>query len=109
MNRSLRTGSATRSVATEGWSTCTAVGFYVRRGTPVPLWKMYMKSATLRVGVSHPSVALPGVMALIESGRFDPARVNTLVAPWDDAPRALLERSTKVVVHRAPLGLAMAT
>jgi hypothetical protein len=58
------------------------------------------------VGVSHPSADLPGVMALIEAGLFAPAHVNTLLAAWDDAPRALLERSTKVVVRRAPLGLA---
>ena len=81
--------------------TCTGVGFYVRRGTPLPLWKMYMKSATLRVGVSHPSADLPAVLRLIEQGLFDPAKVSTLVADWDDAPRALLEHSTKVVIRRS--------
>ncbi len=86
--------------------TCTGVGFYLRRGTPVPLWKMYMTSATLRVGVSHPRADLPDVLALIASRRFDPSLVTTLVADWDDAPRALLERSTKVVIRRASLGLA---
>jgi threonine dehydrogenase-like Zn-dependent dehydrogenase len=28
--------------------TCSAAGFYLRRGTPLPLWQMYMKSVTLR-------------------------------------------------------------
>jgi threonine dehydrogenase-like Zn-dependent dehydrogenase len=88
--------------------TCTGVGFYLRRGTPVPLWKMYMKSATLRVGVSHPRADLPAVLALIERRVFDPSKLNTLVADWNDAPRALLEHSTKVVVRRPPLGLAAA-
>lgn len=83
--------------------TCTAIGFYVRRRTPLPLWKMYMNSVTLQVGVSHPSADLPATLALIERGLFDPAKVTTLVADWDDAPRALLERSTKVVIRRAPL------
>ena len=86
--------------------TCTGVGFYLRRGTPLPLWKMYLKSTTLHVGVSHPSTDLPATLALIQSGSFDPGKVNTLVASWEDAPRALLERSTKVVIRRAPLGLA---
>ncbi len=85
---------------------CTGVGFYLRRGTPLPLWKMYLKSASLHVGVAHPRADLPAVLALIQSGRFDPARVTTLVAPWEDAARALLERSTKVVIRREPLGLA---
>ena len=86
--------------------TCTGVGFYLRRGTPLPLWKMYLKSATLHVGVSHPSTDLPATLALIQSGAFEPGKVNTLVASWEDAPRALLERSTKVVIRRAPLRLA---
>jgi threonine dehydrogenase-like Zn-dependent dehydrogenase len=86
--------------------TCTALGFYVRRRTPLPLWKMFMKSSTLHVGISHPSTDLPATLALIEQKEFDPALVTTLVANWDDAPRALRERSTKVVIRRAPLGLA---
>jgi threonine dehydrogenase-like Zn-dependent dehydrogenase len=86
--------------------TCTGVGFYLRRGTPLPLWKMYLKSATLHIGVSHPSTDLPATLALIENGSFDPAKVNTLVANWAEAPCALLERSTKVVLRRDPLGLA---
>ena len=40
--------------------------------------------------------------------RFQPALVTTLIANWDDAPRALLERSTKVVIRREPRGLALA-
>jgi alcohol dehydrogenase len=83
--------------------TCTGIGFYLRRGTRLPLWKMYMKSATLHVGVSNPSADLPAALELVAAKRFDPSRVNTLVADWDDAPRALLERSTKVVVRREPL------
>jgi threonine dehydrogenase-like Zn-dependent dehydrogenase len=67
-----------------------------------------MKSATLRVSVPHPSADLPAVLKLVERGLFDPSKLNPLVADWDDAPRALLERSTKVVLRRAPLGLATA-
>ena len=89
--------------------TCTGVGFYVRRGTPLPLWKMYMNSATLRIGVSHPSADLPAVLPLIERGLLDPGKLRPLVADWDDAPRALLEHATKVVIRRAPLGLAGAS
>jgi alcohol dehydrogenase len=83
--------------------TCTGVGFYFGRGTRLPLWKMYMKSSTLRIGVSHARAVLPALMSLLADRRFDPGKVNSLVADWSDAPRALLEPSTKVVVHRAPL------
>jgi alcohol dehydrogenase len=84
---------------------CTGIGFYVRKATPLPLWKMYMACATLHIGVSHPRADLPAVLALIERGRFDPRPVNTLVADWSDAPRALLERTTKVVLRRPPLSV----
>jgi hypothetical protein len=40
---------------------------------------------------------------LLDQGLLDPRKVNTLVADWADAPHALLERSTKVVLSRAPL------
>jgi len=82
---------------------CTGIGFYVRKATPLPLWKMYMACATLRIGLSHPRADLPAVLALIEQGRFDPRQVTTLVADWADAPHALLERTTKVVLRRSPL------
>src|SRR6185503_15186826 len=82
---------------------CTAVGFYLRQGTPLPLWNMYMKSATLKVGVSHPSADLPAVLRLIEERRFQPEKVTGLVADWDDAATAFLESSTKVIVRRARL------
>jgi len=83
--------------------TCTALGFYFRRGTPLPLWRMYLNDATLRVGVAHARAHLPAVLDLIAQKRFDPSVVTTLVAAWDDAPRALLESSTKVVLERPRL------
>jgi len=82
---------------------CTSVGYYFQKGTHIPLMQMFANDSTLHTGVSHPRAALPEVLALIASGRFDPARVTTLVADWDEAPSAFLERTTKVVVQRAPL------
>lgn len=79
---------------------CTGVGFYVRKGTPLPLWNMYLKSATLHVGVANARADLPALLTLVQQGGFDPTIVTSLTAAWDDAPRALLERSTKVVLRR---------
>jgi alcohol dehydrogenase len=79
---------------------CTACAFYLRQGTPLPLWKMYMKSATLHVGVSHPRAHLPALLSLIERGAFDPRRVKPLLGSWDSADRILLESATKVIVQR---------
>jgi alcohol dehydrogenase len=94
---------ALRALAPGG--ACTGVGFYVRRGTPLPLWNMYLKSATLHVGVAHARADLPALLALLERRSFEPAVVTSLVADWEDAPRALLEPETKVVLSRKPLGL----
>ena len=82
---------------------CTAVAFYLRRGTPLPLWNMYMKSASLHVGVSHPRTHLPALLQLVERGVFDPSHVEPLVGDWQDAHRVLLEPATKVIVQRKRL------
>jgi alcohol dehydrogenase len=82
---------------------CTAIAFYLRRGTPLPLWNMYMKSASLHVGVSHPRTHLPALLKLVERGAFDPSHVTPLVGDWQDAHRVLLEPATKVIVQRKRL------
>jgi alcohol dehydrogenase len=65
---------------------------------------MYLKCATLHVGFAHARAELPELLKLLQRGSFDPRLVTSLIAPWDDAPAALLERSTKVVLQRPPLG-----
>jgi threonine dehydrogenase-like Zn-dependent dehydrogenase len=82
---------------------CTALGFYLRKRTPLPLWNMYLKSATLHVGVAHARMHVPAVLELIARGAFDPSLLAPLVGDWNDADRILLERATKVIVRRKPL------
>lgn len=90
---------ALRSLAPGG--VCTALAFYLRKHTPLPLWNMYMKSATLHVGVSHPRAHLPALLELIERGAFDPLQLAPLIGSWSDADRILLEPATKVIVQRS--------
>lgn len=82
---------------------CTAVAFYVRRGTPLPLWEMYMKSATLRIGLSHSRVHLPALLGLVERRAFDPSLIEPLVGDWSESERIFLEKATKVIVRRERL------
>jgi threonine dehydrogenase-like Zn-dependent dehydrogenase len=79
---------------------CTSVGFYFQKGTSIPLMQMYGNDSRFHTGISHPRAALPDVLALIESKKFQPEKITTLLANWDDAAQAFLERTTKVVVHR---------
>ncbi|MFL6655508.1 MAG: zinc-binding dehydrogenase [Sulfurifustis sp.] len=92
---------ALRSLAPGG--VCTGVGYYFARKGGLPLMQMYINDWTLHVGVSHPRADLPKLLALLETRRFKPEVVTTLLAEWDDAPRAFLEQTTKVVVTRDAL------
>lgn len=89
---------AMRSLAVGG--VCTGVAFYFFKGTPLPLWRMYLKSTSFRTGLSHPSADIPAVIDLVRAGRFDPSKVTTVVGPWEDAPTVFLQRGTKAVVQR---------
>ena len=100
-NRQAGLELAIRALAPGG--VCTAVGFYFRCGTPLPLWHMYLKGARLHVGVSNPRADLPDVLDLIASGRFDPTLVTPRVSSWEEAPEAFLDRdAAKAVVTRLP-------
>jgi alcohol dehydrogenase len=91
---------ALRSLAPGG--NCTATGFYFAKRTGLPLMQMYANSMTLHVGISHPRRDLPDVIELVRQGVFDPLKVATLVADWEDAPQAFTTRTTKVIVAREP-------
>lgn len=92
---------AIRSLAPGG--TCTVVGNYFQKGTSIPLMQMYANSSTLHTSVSHPRSDLPELLPLIKSKKFQPEKITTVLANWDDAPEAFLERTTKVVIHRPAL------
>lgn len=93
---------AIRSAAPGG--VCTAVGYYFRRGTQVPLWHMYLKGMRLELGMTNARAHIPEVLRLVQSGRFRPGLVSSHVARWSDAAEALLAREqSKVVVARDEL------
>jgi alcohol dehydrogenase len=89
---------ALRSTAPGG--TCTAVGIFYEQYTPVPLLEMYTTGVTLRHGRVSARAAMPAILELIASGRFDPAVVTTAQADWADAADALLEAPVKLIISR---------
>ena len=92
-----RTGALTYGInALAAGGVCTTVCFYLRRGTPVPLWRMYVAGNTL----ANVRADLPDILEAVRAGRLNPGLVTTLNAPWDAAGRAFLEPSPKVVVSR---------
>lgn len=83
--------------------TATGVAFYVKKRNSLPLWEMYLKSATLHVGISHSRRDIPNVFPLIQSKKFQPEKITTMLTDWSDAPKAYLEQTTKLVVFRERL------
>jgi threonine dehydrogenase-like Zn-dependent dehydrogenase len=95
---------ALRALAPGG--VCTAVGYYLASGTPLPLMRMYATDATLRVGVSHARGVLPELLDFVQRTAFPAERVTTLAAGWEEAPTAYAARTTKVVLERERLAVA---
>jgi threonine dehydrogenase-like Zn-dependent dehydrogenase len=81
---------------------CSALGIYPRTRTPIPLMDMYTRGTTLSTGITNARSHIPEVLALIAQRKLDPTLVTTLTADWEDADRAFLEDTTKVVVCRRP-------
>lgn len=80
---------------------CSSVGGLHRSGR-LPIGEMYMRNATLSIGRTHARAVMPAVLDLITSGRLQPERVTTTVAPMDDAVEVLrahmLGDSTKTIL-----------
>jgi threonine dehydrogenase-like Zn-dependent dehydrogenase len=87
--------------STEPEGICQSISFYVSPTTPVPLGKLYTLGIRWFLGRAHAVSLLPEVMALIAAGRLRPAEVTTRVVDWEEAPRAYLEDSIKLVIARS--------
>jgi threonine dehydrogenase-like Zn-dependent dehydrogenase len=82
---------------------CTTVFFYLRHGTSIPLWHMYVRGGTLSTGLANVRADLPDILRTIQSGALKPELVTTLRAEWRDATEALLVPTTKVILVRPSL------
>jgi threonine dehydrogenase-like Zn-dependent dehydrogenase len=91
--------------ATRPGGIVTGTGYYLNSNTRLPVMDMYATSATLHVGISHVRPILPDLLGFVASTDFPAEKVTTLLADWDDAPNAYQARTTKLVLHRAPLEL----
>ena len=86
--------------ATGPCGTCTCTAGAVHRDPPaVPLYEMYLRSVTLRTGWVSTRPLIPRALAPIASGAVRPLDIATVVR-WEEAPDALREPFTKLVVVR---------
>jgi len=69
---------------------CTSSGG-LHRGARMPFLRMYIRRATLHVGIPHTRALMPGVLELMARGALRAQDVVTTVAPLDEAPAVLRE------------------
>lgn len=84
--------------STEPGGVCTNVGIFFEAETPVPMGEMYTRGIHLHTSRVSSRAALPEVLALVSSGRLDPAAVTSTVASFADAADALADPPTKLVL-----------
>lgn len=89
---------ALRSCEPEG--VCTSIGIYFTESTPVPLLEMYTKGIRFHTGRCHARPAMEPLLELIGDGSFKPERVTGETASWDEAPEALANHRSKLVISR---------
>lgn len=87
--------------STEANGVCTSVAIYFEPATPLPLLEMYTRGCTLHTSRCHARALIPGVLDLIAENRLDPSLVTTRTVTFDDAPEALQDPPTKLVLTNA--------
>jgi threonine dehydrogenase-like Zn-dependent dehydrogenase len=85
---------------TEWGGRCTSIGQIAPEGT-LPLFELYTRGVQLHIGRAMVRPAIPAILDLVAAGRLRPQLVTSATIAWDDAPDALLEPATKLIVQRA--------
>jgi alcohol dehydrogenase len=78
---------------------CTSVGIYLE-DVALPMLEMYTTGVTFRTGRVDARPIIPDIVALVAADRLRPELVTTAVVGWEDAPAAMLDLPTKLVVSR---------
>lgn len=79
---------------------CTGAAPLFGPDVGLPMLELYTRGVHLHTSRCAARPAIPGLLDLVAAGRLRPERVTSAVVGWDDAPRALLEPRTKLVVER---------
>jgi threonine dehydrogenase-like Zn-dependent dehydrogenase len=84
---------------TEWGGHCTSIGQLEPEGR-LPLFELFTRGVHLHIGRAMARPAIPAILDLVAAGRLRPQLVTSATATWDDAPEALLEPTTKLVISR---------
>jgi threonine dehydrogenase-like Zn-dependent dehydrogenase len=89
---------ALRSTEPEGIS--TSIGIYFTETTPVPLLEMFTKGIRFHTGRCHARPAMEPLLELVREGKFNPEQATGETAEWDQAPEAIADHRSKLVISR---------
>jgi alcohol dehydrogenase len=78
---------------------CTSIGT-LEPEAPLPLFELYHRGVNLQIGPGMARPAIPAILDLVVAGRLRPQLVTSATASWDEAPEALLEPTTKLIISR---------
>jgi threonine dehydrogenase-like Zn-dependent dehydrogenase len=95
-----REGLASAIRSTEPGGACTSVGILYEPETPLPLLEMYTNGIEFTIGRVMARATIPALLELAVAGRIHPERITSAVAAWADAPAAVMEPQTKLVIAR---------
>ena len=84
---------------TEWGGHCTTIGQLTPEAA-LPLFELYTRGVHLHIGRAMARPAMPAILELVAAGRLRPQLVTSARAAWDEAPEALLEPTTKLVISR---------
>jgi len=84
---------------TEWDGRCTSIGQLAPEGR-LPLFELYTRGVHLHIGRAMARPAIPPILELVAAGRLRPQLVTSANLSWEDAPEALLEPATKLVLSR---------
>jgi threonine dehydrogenase-like Zn-dependent dehydrogenase len=82
--------------------TCITGAIYAFGDVPFPVFSMYRKGVTFHTGWVNTRPLMEQPLGLIASGAFDPRPIETAVVSFGDAPDALAEPFTKLVLTQGP-------
>jgi alcohol dehydrogenase len=79
---------------------CTSIG-QLEPTAPLPLFELYTRGVHLHIGRAMARPVIPAILDLVAAGRLRPELVTSSTVAWEEAPEALLEPTTKLVMSRA--------
>jgi threonine dehydrogenase-like Zn-dependent dehydrogenase len=86
--------------STEPGGVCTSVSIIAEPHTPMPLFEMYTTGIEFRTGRVMARALMPEVLELAAAGGLHPERITSKVVAGEDAPDAVAQPETKLIVTR---------